>query len=222
MRDKEVKQDYRFMPEPNLPPLRLCDSDIENCVESMPELPSTTRTNLVKTYKVTLDTAVRLVNEPAYFDLFSEAVRGQEAVRDKQTLANLILLNIDHLLAKNKIEIQNLNITGGQVARAANMKSSDELTHTLILRALEALILGQCDNLDIYVESQGWKKVFRDGELIKRLVSEVITENEKVAKKFVKTGKTKLLQELVQSVLSKNDVLDPILVKAELEKRLQK
>lgn len=71
MRDKEVLQDYRFMPEPNLPPLCLNTSTtVTSCSEvisvaliskGIPELPEDTRSNLIKKYHLSQDVAVILV-----------------------------------------------------------------------------------------------------------------------------------------------------------------
>lgn len=69
MRDKEVLQDYRFMPEPNLPPLRLNVRDdpssalinVEMLRKALPELPEQTRNNLVDRHDLRHETAVILV-----------------------------------------------------------------------------------------------------------------------------------------------------------------
>ena len=67
MRDKEMKQDYRFMPEPNLPPLRLYDSDtigrvtvpdavinVDQVRQTLPRLPKEIREELQQTYDLSL------------------------------------------------------------------------------------------------------------------------------------------------------------------------
>lgn len=70
MRDKEVLQDYRFMPEPNLPPLHLHMGGNENnshlvsvpdILNRMPELPHETRKKLVENFKMNEETAIILV-----------------------------------------------------------------------------------------------------------------------------------------------------------------
>lgn len=69
MRDKDVQHDYRFMPEPNLPPLRLNVGDdqssklinVEAIRKSQPELPEQTRNNLVEQHSLRLETAFILV-----------------------------------------------------------------------------------------------------------------------------------------------------------------
>lgn len=71
MRDKEVQQDYRFMPEPNLPPLRLIVDenspkipgliDVTSIKRQIPELPEATRQKLVSVYGLTYDVAAILM-----------------------------------------------------------------------------------------------------------------------------------------------------------------
>lgn len=69
MRDKEVSHDYRFMPEPNLLPLRLNVRDepsselinVELIRKSLPELPEQTRNNLISKYDLKFETAFILV-----------------------------------------------------------------------------------------------------------------------------------------------------------------
>ena len=74
MRDKEGKQDYRFMPEPNLPPLVIYDNDsihkapnashavnIDAMRQQLPELPEQQRARLVKNYSIKLESAIKLV-----------------------------------------------------------------------------------------------------------------------------------------------------------------
>lgn len=63
MRDKEAKQDYRFMPEPNLLPLHLSHLkiDLEDLLSRMPTLPEAERCFLMNRYQMNLETAVQLV-----------------------------------------------------------------------------------------------------------------------------------------------------------------
>lgn len=68
MRDKEVKQDYRYMPEFNLPPLHIAMGPISwGCVNAdelqanLPELPETTRSHLKETYGLSIEQAIILV-----------------------------------------------------------------------------------------------------------------------------------------------------------------
>ena len=79
MRDKETLQDYRFMPEPNLPPIVLFDdtdfktSDKEDTINiddlrrKLPTLPSEERTKLINNYSISYEAADRLLVIHIYF-----------------------------------------------------------------------------------------------------------------------------------------------------------
>uniref|UniRef100_A0A4W3HYT5 Glutamyl-tRNA(Gln) amidotransferase subunit B, mitochondrial n=1 Tax=Callorhinchus milii TaxID=7868 RepID=A0A4W3HYT5_CALMI len=83
MRDKEGKQDYRFMPEPNLPPLIIYDNktlpsnvnhqqvvNIDQIREQMPELPSVKRTRLVEKYNILTEHSITLMSEDGLMEFF--------------------------------------------------------------------------------------------------------------------------------------------------------
>ncbi|XP_004708820.1 glutamyl-tRNA(Gln) amidotransferase subunit B, mitochondrial [Echinops telfairi] len=92
MRDKEGKQDYRFMPEPNLPPLVLYDSaslpagaDVQqviniDCIrEGLPELPSVTRDKLVQQYGMRPEHSFTLLNEVGLLEFFQNVIKETRA-----------------------------------------------------------------------------------------------------------------------------------------------
>ncbi|XP_043369068.1 glutamyl-tRNA(Gln) amidotransferase subunit B, mitochondrial isoform X2 [Dermochelys coriacea] len=88
MRDKEGKQDYRFMPEPNLPPLILYDTkslpanmshqqvvNIDWIRERLPDLPSVRRVKLVEQYGILPEHSFALLNEDGLMEFFQNVVR---------------------------------------------------------------------------------------------------------------------------------------------------
>ena len=229
MRDKEVKQDYRFMPEPNLPPLRVTYDEsamerpnvlnISNFIRDLPELPRETRKRLVKDFGLSVDAAVRLVNEPDLLELFMEA---QECNPKSQgILANLILIDLVHICDKHSKELKNC-IHPEFLGTACNMKVDKEITPTLISKAFESAILEENNStFRELLEDKGWLKIFRDETLIESLIDNVVKENPKVVKKYKKNGNARMLQELVTKVIEANDVLDAAMVKLHVEKKLK-
>ncbi|XP_031415911.1 glutamyl-tRNA(Gln) amidotransferase subunit B, mitochondrial [Clupea harengus] len=92
MRDKEDFQDYRFMPEPNLPPLRVYDSAsvpaglarsqvvlVDQLQSCLPELPSVRRERLVQTYGILPEHSFTLVHEDGLLDYFESVVSSTKA-----------------------------------------------------------------------------------------------------------------------------------------------
>lgn len=116
MRDKEVQQDYRFMPEPNLPPLHLnLDGekthqtgliDVNDLIKNLPEMPEDTRRNLVEFYKLSEETAIILVNEPILFNYFKE-ITEENKNRTPKVICNILINELLSLCHKNKMDLNN-------------------------------------------------------------------------------------------------------------------
>ena len=140
MRDKESKRDYRFMPEPNLPPLRLVDDENEkhsgrtgnlNVSEirsGMPELPGETRQRYVDELGLSLDVASRIVNEPVSHGFMEEALASK--VDEPKVLANLVLIALPDILGERSLSETRLK--AGQMAELANAKTRGELVRELL------------------------------------------------------------------------------------------
>ena len=99
MRDKEVVQDYRFMPEPNLPPLHLnltdkISSTLINVMEikrTLPDLPEQTRKFLMDQMALPQELTIILVNEESLFELFNKVM--QDGPNRKAKGVALLLIN---------------------------------------------------------------------------------------------------------------------------------
>uniref|UniRef100_A0A1B0DI52 Aspartyl/Glutamyl-tRNA(Gln) amidotransferase subunit B/E catalytic domain-containing protein n=1 Tax=Phlebotomus papatasi TaxID=29031 RepID=A0A1B0DI52_PHLPP len=105
MRDKEVLQDYRFMPEPNLPPLRLSQSFIEDLRQGLPELPEETREKLTKDYSLPPETAIILVNDDILLRFFLE-ISNQDGSIPPKLIANILTNELLTIYNKNKASIE--------------------------------------------------------------------------------------------------------------------
>ena len=219
MRDKEVKQDYRFMPEPNLPPLRVTSDDISKFIRYLPELPRDTRKKLIEDFGLSVDAAVRLVNEPDLLELFMQAQEYNP--KSHGILANLILIDLVHICDKHSKGLNNC-IPPEFLSTACNMKVDKEITPTLISKAFESAILeDKYSTFRELLEAKEWLKFFRDETLIESLIDKVVKENPNVVKKYKKNGNKRMLQELVTKVIEENDVIDAAMVKLHVEKKLK-
>ncbi|EKE13057.1 MAG: hypothetical protein ACD_13C00102G0002 [uncultured bacterium] len=91
-RSKEEAKDYRYFPEPDLPPIRLTNEEIEKIGNSLPELPMQKREKLKKDYSLPDDYVEILVSEPARLDYFEKAAAlGQEYSLSAKMIADLMI-----------------------------------------------------------------------------------------------------------------------------------
>ncbi|XP_011181039.1 glutamyl-tRNA(Gln) amidotransferase subunit B, mitochondrial [Zeugodacus cucurbitae] len=120
MRDKEVLQDYRFMPEPNLPPLRLnmsatdsTDNDVISVASisrDIPELPEDTRSNLIQNYQLSQDVAVILVNETRLLEYFLSIMKHVPGIPAK-LITNFLINDLLTFCNKANVDVEDCQLS---------------------------------------------------------------------------------------------------------------
>lgn len=98
-REKEEAHDYRYFPEPDIPPIKLTESYINEQREKIPELPQEKATRFVKEFKLSEYDALQLTDDKSEADFFEEAVKIDTTISPKH-IANWII--------NRKNEIENL------------------------------------------------------------------------------------------------------------------
>ncbi|KAL0820518.1 hypothetical protein ABMA28_006376 [Loxostege sticticalis] len=209
MRDKEVVQDYRFMPEPNLPPLRVnlrSKDDTRDVIsvpliqERIPELPEESRRNLVQDFQLRPETAVQLVNEPVLLEYFQDLTKN---AKNPNKVANLLLNDLLTVLNKNKLDADDCPITNKQMTELVNMLLNKEINLEVFRKVLDELVVSADDDLkpSLIIEKKGWLLV-TDTENVSKLCKEIIENNPKLVKQY-RDGKTKVFKALL-GILAKN------------------
>nr|XP_035948505.1 glutamyl-tRNA(Gln) amidotransferase subunit B, mitochondrial isoform X3 [Halichoerus grypus] len=132
MRDKEGKQDYRFMPEPNLPPLLLHDTaslppgadpqqviNIDWIREQLPELPSETREKLIQQYGMLPEHSFALLNEVGLLEFFQNVIKETRAEPKKVTswVLNIFL----GFLKQQNLTVNESPVTPSALAELLNL-----------------------------------------------------------------------------------------------------
>lgn len=91
-RTKEEAKDYRYFPEPDLPPLTFTEEEIENIRSEIPELPLAKRARFIKNYNLTKDYVRILANDPERSNYFEKAVKAGESENiSPKTIADLMI-----------------------------------------------------------------------------------------------------------------------------------
>lgn len=86
MRTKEGGADYRFMPEPDLPPLRISSEHVEHLRQQLPELPRETVRRLSETYSLSIDSCRTLQAEPGGVAYFQACIAAEPTVAPQAVL----------------------------------------------------------------------------------------------------------------------------------------
>lgn len=172
MRSKEVENDYRYFPEPDLLPIEIDDSYIEALREQLPELPEAKKERFMSQYGLSDYDAGVLVVEREMADYF-EAVAKTGG--DAKMAANWVCVELQGLLNKEDWEIGECPIQadrlGTLIARIKDNTISGKIAKTVFETMVE-----DPAGVDEIIESKGLKQVTDTGA-IEALVDEVIANN---------------------------------------------
>jgi aspartyl-tRNA(Asn)/glutamyl-tRNA(Gln) amidotransferase subunit B len=126
-RTKEQAHDYRYFPEPDLPPLRLTQADIEALGATLPILPAQRRRHLVEELGLPSGDAATLTAERAIADIYDEAVAGRDT-RFQRAVANWLVNDIIGLARARGLAQDALPLTGEQIRNLVEGVEDRKLT----------------------------------------------------------------------------------------------
>lgn len=118
LRSKEEAHDYRYFPEPDIPPVLFTDEEIEEIRKEMPELPHKRFERYTEEYKIPAEDAKLIIAQKAFSDFYDEAV---SAVPEYKMISNLMLGEVSHQLNETGMGIDEVRFTPADVAKTAEM-----------------------------------------------------------------------------------------------------
>ncbi|MBI4137857.1 MAG: Asp-tRNA(Asn)/Glu-tRNA(Gln) amidotransferase subunit GatB [Candidatus Sungbacteria bacterium] len=207
-RSKEEAHDYRYMPEPDLPPLRLSPAFIEQLAAELPELPAAKRERFVREYELEYESAEILTREKSFGEFF-DAVASELKRRDRDTpdvpskhlarsAAALATGDFLRLINDASASAQDTRITPENFAELIVLFAENRISNLAAKEVLLEMFRSGEDPSDI-VEQRGlWQ--MSDTANLEDIVSHIIKENPKAAADY-KNGKAASLQFLVGQVM---------------------
>jgi aspartyl-tRNA(Asn)/glutamyl-tRNA(Gln) amidotransferase subunit B len=214
MRSKEEAFDYRYFPEPDIPPLEPASQWIEQIRAELPELPRARRERYGSELGLKADVARVLVGNRESTLLFERSIA---LGADPKLAANWITQDLAALW--NEAGVGSSKIEPEHIADLVRAVADTTLSGAGAKQALEeASATG--DPIDAIVERLGLRQVSDTGEL-GAIADEVIAENPEVAEKF-RSGKEGVIGFLVGQLIKKSKAADPKVAQELLRERLSR
>ncbi|MEF3245012.1 MAG: Asp-tRNA(Asn)/Glu-tRNA(Gln) amidotransferase subunit GatB [Caldisericaceae bacterium] len=215
MRVKEELNDYRYFPEPDLPPLILDEQYIDSVKISLGELPNEKVRRYIEQFALQEDYARTLAYNKKYADYFESVVN---VVEHPKEVANYFLVNILGLLNKKGLEIEALTFGVEQFKELFyyldNKKISSNIAKAVIEESIET---GK--SVKSIIEGKNLIQVV-DDSFIRDVVKNVIKNNPKPVSQYL-SGKTQTFGFLVGSIMKElKGKGDPTLVNKILKEEL--
>ena len=213
MRSKEDAQDYRYFPEPDLPPLELSEAYIQALRANQPELATAKRARYQAVWGLGPYDAEMLTSQKALARFFEETVAlGSEPKQAANWLMGPVLAQ----LSAHGLEARDMALTPPTLARLIQLVKEGRLNRNTAVRVCEAVFETDGD-VDAYVAAHGLAQV-SDAGLVAQVVEQVLSANEKSVADY-RSGKEKAFGFLVGQVMRqlKGQAAPPVVRRVLLE-----
>ena len=191
MRSKEVANDYRYFPEPDLLPIVIDDAYIEAIRATLPELPDTRGARFVSEYGLSEYDAGVLVATREMADYFETTAKLSG---DAKLAANWVSQDLQALLNKHGWELDESPIQAERLAMLIQRIKDNTISGKIAKTVFDAM-LDDSSDVDAIIEAKGLKQVTDSGAL-ESLVDKVIAENPGQAQQY-RDGKVQVIGFLV-------------------------
>jgi aspartyl-tRNA(Asn)/glutamyl-tRNA(Gln) amidotransferase subunit B len=195
MRTKEDAADYRYFPDPDLPPLVIGRDWVERVKGEMAELPRVMAERFVKDYALPEYDATQLTQSKAvaaYFEATAIAC-GQAKLA-----SNWIMGEVSRRLNASELSIEQSPVSAAQLAALIGRISDNTISNNAARQVFEGLWNGEGE-VDAIIEAKGLKQMNDTGEL-EKIIDEVLAANPKNVEEF-KAGNAKALNGLVGPIM---------------------
>jgi len=195
-RSKEDAHDYRYFPDPDLPPLVIEDEVVKQIAESMPTMPGALR---AKFAELGLDyrQAEALLEEPSVALELRRLMDAHDA-KTAKTIANWISGELTRLVADGIVSYEQIISRTAALVDVCAMMDGAQLSSTAAKDLLQEVVLSECSPLEI-ATARNVLQVSDTAEL-EMIVQEVVSNNQKVADD-IRAGEFKAIGYLVGQVM---------------------
>ena len=215
MRTKEDAADYRYFPDPDLPPLVIAPEWVARVRSEMAELPRAMAERFVQDYGLPAYDAATLTQSKAMAAYFEETAK---ACGQPKLASNWIMGEVSRRLNAGEMAIEQAPVTAAQLAALIGRISDNTISNSAARQVFESMWNGEGE-VDALIEAKGLKQMSDSGEL-EKMIDEVLAANPKNVEEF-RAGNAKALNGLVGPIMkASKGKANPAQVNALLMKKL--
>lgn len=186
MRSKEDAHDYRYFPDPDIPPIIFTEEELEAIKNSIPELPEQRVERYVNEYGLKKADADIIVGDKKICDFFDEALA---VYNNPKAVANYILGELMNRINRGEADMENLKFGGADLAKLVEFMQTDKISQANAKAILREMIENGGSAKDIADRDDLWIK--EDNDLLAKVVDEIIANNPKPVEQY-KNGDQKV------------------------------
>jgi aspartyl-tRNA(Asn)/glutamyl-tRNA(Gln) amidotransferase subunit B len=216
MRSKEQAHDYRYFPEPDLPPLVVPASWKAEIAAHMPELPESRRARMIAGYGITEQDAHTLTATRAFADQFEAAAR---AAKNPRRVANLVQSELTMRLKAANLELEQSPISMKGVAEAADLAEDGKLSSKQLKQLFDLCFERNEDFGPVYEREK--PQQISDAGTLEKMIDDVIAANPAQVEQYRKGKKTVAAFFVGQVMKASRGQANPALLNELVTKKLE-
>ncbi len=196
MRSKEEANDYRYFPDPDLLPLVIEPTFVEQVRETLPELPDAKRQRFMHEYGLPAYDATVLTATREMADYYEAVLR--EVGSEPKLVCNWVMGDLSAALNKENLDIEQSPVSSSMLAGMLKRMLDDTISGKIAKEVFEAMWAGEGD-ADTVIEKKGLKQITDTGA-IEAIIDEIIAANPGQLEQY-RSGKDKLFGFFVGQVM---------------------
>ncbi|MCH9811348.1 Asp-tRNA(Asn)/Glu-tRNA(Gln) amidotransferase subunit GatB [bacterium] len=217
MRAKESADDYRYFPEPDLPPLILEKAFIKEVEDTLPELPRAKRERFVKKIGLSEYFADLLIDDIALCDFFE---KGAGASKNPKAYCNWVAIEFTARANEKNLHVKDLNITPEAIAELVNMIEAGRITGKMAKEIADMMCEDPSKTATEIADSDDRFKPMDNSKALEEIVDAIVKANPESIEDY-KNGKEKAFQYLVGQVMKQTrGTAPPPVVKEMITKKI--
>lgn len=185
MRSKEDAMDYRYFPDPDLPPLVISQSLVDEIKKTLPELPNARKSRYITQFGLNSDDANLIVASEASINYFEALILKHEP----KSSVTWLTVELFGRLNKNNIDLENSPVKPERLILLIDLIKNGEISSKIAKDILDEMMLSNEDPQEI-VNKKGLKQVSNSGE-IEKIIDKILNDNPNFVAEY-KAGKEKL------------------------------
>lgn len=214
LRSKEEAHDYRYFPEPDIPPMFITDEEIELISKAMPEMPSARKTKYLSLGLSDADASL-LIADKALSDFFEDALKSYQ---NPKSVASMIIVELLRHINDSGFSAEEIALPPADLAQLCKMADEGTVSRSAAKDILKQMLKTLEDPMKI--AEKGGMLMSNDSSAVETAADQILAANPKAVEEY-KSGSAKVFGFLMgQMCRSLGKSANPAIIKKILEQKL--
>jgi aspartyl-tRNA(Asn)/glutamyl-tRNA(Gln) amidotransferase subunit B len=198
MRTKEEAHDYRYFPEPDIPPVVVDDEMLEQVKKELPEMPDVRKERFMNEYEMSTDDAQNLTENRYLADYYEQVVNHTQSPKAS---SSLVLTEVLRVLNEKSIEIRQFSLSPERLGGLIALRNNDKISSSAMTEIFDAMVDGE-KSAEAYAKEMNLMQV-SDSGFLNPIIDEVIAEHPDEVQRY-KEGKKGLIGFFIGQVMQRS------------------